>query len=55
MEQKDFWFKIEGKIYATDEEDAYNQIHKMAIAGENCERAFYEVDEDKDEKEETEQ
>ena len=45
--QKDFWFKIEGKIYATDEEDAYEQLHKMAEAGKNCERASYEVEEDK--------
>ena len=48
MEQKDFWFKIEGKIYATDEEDAYNQLREMAIVGENCERASFNAEEDKE-------
>ncbi len=45
--QKTYWFKIEGRIYATNEEDAREQIYKMAIAGENCERAFYNIEEDK--------
>ena len=48
MTQKDFWFKIEGKVYARDKEDAYEQLREMAIVGKNCERAFYEVDEDKE-------
>ncbi len=46
MEDKEYWFKIEGKIYAKDYEDAHEQLRKMAIVGKNCERAFYEVDED---------
>ena len=41
--EKDYWFRIEGKIYAKDGEDAYEPLKKMAIAGKNCERAFYEV------------
>jgi hypothetical protein len=45
-EQKTYWFKIEGKLYAEDKEEAYDQLHNMAIAGENCERAFYELTED---------
>lgn len=45
--EKTYFFKIEGRIYATDEEDAYNQLHNMAEVGRNCERAFYEIDEDK--------
>jgi hypothetical protein len=47
MEEKDFWFKIEGKIYATDEKDAYEQLEQMAIAGKNCERVTYHAEEDK--------
>jgi len=46
-EQREYWFKIEGKIYAEDEDDAYKQLHAMAIAGTNCAMAFYLVEEAK--------
>ena len=46
MSEKEYWFKIEGKIYAGDEDDAYEQLSNI-INTTNCERVFYEVEEDK--------
>lgn len=46
---KEYWFKLEGRIYAKDREDAQEQIDKMAIAGVNCERVFKELTEEEKE------
>ena len=43
---KDYWFKIKGKIYAKDYEDAHEQLREMAIVGKNCERTDYSIEED---------
>lgn len=45
MTEKEYWFKIEGRIYAENRDEANEQIHNMAVVGKNCERAFYKVDE----------
>ena len=50
---KEYYFKLEGRIYADDLDDANDQIEKMAIAGVNCERVFRELEEIKDDGEVT--
>lgn len=43
--QNEYWFNIEGKIYAEDEDEAYENLHK-ALSGK-VERAFYNITENK--------
>ena len=46
--EKTYWFKIEGRIYARDYNEAREQVENMAIAGTNCEGAIYDIEEVKD-------
>lgn len=42
---KTYYFKIEGRIIAENEDDAREQIEAMAITGINCEMCFNKVEE----------
>lgn len=45
---KAYWFKILGRVYATDKEDAEEQVQAMAKPGVNCDRASWAVETDEE-------